>query len=94
MLGKQQVFPTYNTEKIKELHEALRIQLRIQADEYGIGLDRVNHIIVTIIPVRVNLLTRYRVDTSRSKEVRSFINDNFITKTVLPITVNPVFLGP
>lgn len=94
MLGKQQVFPTYNTEKIKELHEALRIQLRIQADEYGIALDRVNHIIVTIIPVRVNLLTRYRVDTSRSKEVRSFINDNFITKTVLPITVNPVFLGP
>ena len=56
-------------------------------------LNRINHIIITILPFKLNIFIKYKVDFSKHKEIRTFIDVNFSSKTIIPITVNPFVLG-
>lgn len=38
-------------------------------------------------------MSKYKVDSSNRKEIRNFIDVNFSSKTIIPITVNHVLLG-
>ena len=93
MLGRQFIFSTYSKDVLLDLRRYIAESLRNQREVYGFDKSRINHIIITSIPLKLNLLYKYKVDTSNRKEIRNFIDANFSSKTIIPITVNPVLLG-
>lgn len=62
MLGKQLVFSTYNLNGVNYLQYYIGEQLLLQLEEYCFTKERINHLIITIIPIKLNLLTKYKRD--------------------------------
>ena len=93
MVGRQVLFASYSEEVVEDFRYYITGELMLQLESYSFDKSRVNHIIVTVVPIKVNLLNKYKVDSSKRKEIREFIDTNFFSKTIIPITVNPVILG-
>lgn len=92
MLGNKKIFTSYFKDVVLELRIEIIESLLRQMEEYGFDKIRVLHIILTIIPLNNNLLNKYKVDSSYRKKIRDFIDSNFSSKTIIPVTVNPSFL--
>lgn len=68
MLGNKKIFTSYFKDVVLELRiEIIEFLLR-QMEEYGFDKTRVDHIILTIIPLNYNLLNKYKVDSSYRKK--------------------------
>lgn len=81
------------TEKLLDFRKNIYYSINIQLSEYSFLKSDINHLILTIIPYSLNLITKYKVDTSNRKDTRKFIEENFSSKTIIPKTVNPELLG-
>lgn len=93
MVGTQVIFSTYSKNGVNDLRTYILEGILSQLEQYSFTIDRVNHIIITIIPVKLNLLSKYTVDKHNAKETRKFIDEHFTSNTIIPLTVNPAFLG-
>lgn len=93
MVGKQKVYHDWSENILLELHEIILQDLRDQLEEYKRDESKINHTIITSIPLKINLMNKYKVHTSKRNEIRDFIKSNFSSKTIIPITVNELILG-
>lgn len=76
----------------ENLYKYTRENLLAQLEEYNFEFARLNHAIITFIPIKLNLLSKFKLDPTNRKDARQFIRTYFPNKTVIPITVNPPLL--
>lgn len=83
----------YINSYIEKFLQIVQYRILTVMEEYNLNISEINHIILTLIPVNYNLLTRSRLDKSTDKtKIDNFIKNNF-SSIVIPISVNPKFLG-
>lgn len=93
MAGKQVIFSTHSIDAVLDLRLYIGKSISKQLEEYAFDQSRIKRIIVTIIPLKLNLINKYKVDSKNRMAIRDFIDANFSSKTIIPITVDPVLLG-
>lgn len=93
MLGKKEIISTYCIKGVLDIYKELEESIATQLEEYGFNESSINHIIILVKPLKLNLLTKYKVDTRNRKKTRDFIKHNFPSRTIIPITIENWFLG-
>lgn len=72
MLGKKEIISTYCIKGVLDIYKELEESIATQLEEYGFNESSINHIIILVKPLKLNLLTKYKVDTRNRKKNERF----------------------
>ena len=93
MVGKQFVFKYKDANSYEVFRKLIIEKINILLERYAYSASSINHIIITFIPVNNNLTSRFKAVRGENTDMSKFIKDNFTSKTIIPVSVNPKILG-
>lgn len=93
MVGSQINVKYKDPSTSEELREFILEGLRLLLNLYGYTGSNVNHLIITIVPINQNLITKFKSLEVDNKVLNKHMEDNLHIKSVIPVSINPDFIG-
>lgn len=92
-LGGDMFYGLQNRKDIPELMDFISTRVAHHTAKYKFAPESLHHIIISFLPIKVNIINKYRVDTkNNSTELTNFVKENF-NRIAIPYSVNPQLLG-
>jgi len=93
MAGSQLIIEFRDSDSYSNFLSIILDRVNQLLEMYECTVKEINHIIVTLIPVNYSYINKFKVVGTRDFIMDKFITDNFTKKTIIPVSVNPFFLG-